>query len=417
MSTRSAMGEIPAQAVAMLAIVGTFALGCGGGDRSAAPSATAPRTSASAVAPASASVAPSARATPGEATSVATGAPTAAPSVAGSASSARPAPVPRCPALGSKALVKLATLPAPAEAMEMVLSGSSLFLLAAEDQARTVVFEVKLDEPFEASKALTKVGTHTGATWPASLVPTEGDLFFTRGSTVVRLAKAGGEATVVADALAPRIAAVGSSLYGVGCGEAGQAHLLRAPLAGGPVETVATWPVGETKNSDAACRYPGLFVEGDRAYVAEPESRRLLRIPLDGRGGAETVASDLALPLGLFRAGSDLVVPATDLVLRVPLGGGEPARIAAPVVPASPFAWNARELFWLQRQTVHNLNGALLYRLGHAAGAAKQFDSFGAPVVEALAADDACLYVLRHDPPRRGAVVYAMPIPIPASDG
>jgi sugar lactone lactonase YvrE len=119
--------------------------------------------------------------------------------------------------------------------------------------------------------------------------------------------------------------------------QAGQGAIVRFPVEGGPLETLAA-------GLDAPDR---IFVSPDHVYWTLTDiDGGVYRTPLDGDGGVEVVAAHQYRPIGVLADATHVYWAAGDSVYKQPLGATSGAAIISPTLDTPSFlAHDGQHLF------------------------------------------------------------------------
>jgi hypothetical protein len=232
--------------------------------------------SSEAPAPAPSSAAPSASAV----TSTTAPAPT---------SSAAPSPPPRCAVAGSPK--KLTTL---ASRRYDVVDW-------AHDHERLYVLGWRRNAGLGELTAVRKDGTGADtlvelkAPGEPGAVAVAGDhVYFTMNDRLLRVPATGGEASVIAEPFARRLAIFAGHAYGATYSPGKDERVVRVPLDGGAITVLATRPKGRS-SLHVVNAFGDIAVDDSGIYVTDPGQSTVWRAPLEG-GELTSIAKDQFSP-------------------------------------------------------------------------------------------------------------------------
>ena len=314
--------------------------------------------------------------------------PSATPSAPSASSASAPrGDLPRCKALDkgrAAALGTRTTAPVGFEARD----GGVYWLGFSQPMAKVELVRFGRD-----GAKPTELGSYKGPGEPKSFVLAGSSALFSIQRAVIQIPLAGGEPVKLATDFPSVIAANATHAFGVRCDKKTETDtLVRVSLAGGDVETAASWP--RTKGRDV-CDYKGLAVDASHAFVGDWGDRRVLSVAL-ADGSTRQLTTD-AYPSRFGIEQESLVFNGQNGIYRVAKTGGEPKQLTRlGGAPFSTWAWDSRAIYVLE--TLPYSKEHSLVKVPREGGKEQQLEGLSVPwVLEGpglrhIAVDDACVY-------------------------
>jgi hypothetical protein len=224
----------------------------------------------------------------------------------------------------------------------------------------------------------------------------DGDgIFYTSGIRLMRLPLAGGSSTLLAPQFSAQVLALhGGEVYGVPADYGPYDRIVKIAYKGGEEKELADAP--RPKSDESPLGYHSIAVDTSGVYVSDAGNNRVLAFPLTG-GKPKTLAARqpraFALVIDADNAYFDLAKDGS--LLSVSKSGGTPKKIASGLVPSARLAIAGSDLF---TPIAAEGGPAKLSRIS--IDGSKTTSIASVPPdhsVEAITADDDCVYWAQHD--------------------
>ncbi|MFO0572251.1 MAG: hypothetical protein U0263_41900 [Polyangiaceae bacterium] len=239
----------------------------------------------------------------------------------------------------------------------------------------------------------TELGSYKGLGEPKSFVLGATSVLFSMQRLLVQIPLGGGDPVKLAKDFSSVVAANATHAFGVRCDKkAGSDQLVRVSLAGGDVETAASWP--RVKGHDS-CDYKGLAIDSSHAFVADWGNRRVFSVAL-ADGSTRELAQD-PYPSRLAVEPESVVFNGQGGIYRASKAGGAAKQLTGlGGAPFSTWAWDPSALYVLQTEAYSMRD--FVAKVPSDGGKEQELEGFPvSDVVEGsgatqIAVDDQCVY-------------------------
>jgi hypothetical protein len=243
---------------------------------------------------------------------------------------------------------------------------------------------------------------------PRGLAVDDDGIFFTSGIRLMKLPLSGGSSNMLAPQFSAQVIAIhGGDLYGVPADYGPYDRIVKIAKTGGEEHELADAP--RPKSDEGPVGYSSLAVDASGIYVTDSGGNRVLKFPLAG-GKPKPLATRQPKALSLVMDADNVYFSlAKDGTLAsVSKSGGTPRQLAKGLAPSARLAIAGSDLF----TTLAGEGGpSKLSRIGVDGSKVATLASVPADhSVEAITADDDCVYWAQHDPSGR-STLYAVARP------
>jgi hypothetical protein len=232
-------------------------------------------------------------------------------------------------------------------------------------------------------------------------------IFYTSGIRLMRLPLAGGSSTQISASFSAQvIALLGADVYGTPADYGPYDRVVKMAKKGGEETELASGKRPQTKEGPVG--FSSIAVDASGIYVSDSGGDRVLSFPLAG-GKPKVLASHQSKAFALQIDASNVYfnLAKDGALLSVPKAGGTPKKIASGLAPNARLALAGGDVFSVVRGDSEGA-ASTLARITVAGGAATKVATI-APndSVEAITADDDCVYWAEHDSSGRSTVYAA----------
>lgn len=241
---------------------------------------------------------------------------------------------------------------------------------------------------------------------PRGLVVDDAGVFFTTGIRLMRVAKEGGEAKMLAETFSSQsVAGDGSYVYGVPGDYGPYDRLIRAEKSSGTTKELDVSERPEAKL--APFGFSAIAVDAQGIYVTDSSANRVLRFPLD-RGKPKPLATgqDKAFDLCLDDSNVYFTLAQKGHLMKVPKSGGGATKIASGLAPSARIATDGKGIVTTAAGSGDSPEVLVLLGTDGSAPAPLAKIARGHSV-DAVALDEKCAYWAEHDPDTRKTTLFA----------